>query len=143
VETLDDLGWPTDGEDLAEGTVESLLKSMKPALAKRDVRLRVKTVDDPHRTGTPGYAIEVNGKMIDLYRVNPAEPLLPLSEDPWLDCTLLPLRRVNELLAEVGRDDRVVIFEPGGNDGFATLASPGVLEALFAAPTPTERPVMP
>lgn len=143
VDTLDDLGWPADGEDLAEGTVETLLKSMKPALAKRDVRLRVKTIDSPHRTGSPGYAIEVNGEIIDLYRLNPSEPSLPLSEDPWLDCTMLPLRRVNELLAEVGSGDRVVIFEPGGNDGFAILATPAVLESLLAAPTPTERPVMP
>jgi len=143
VDTLDDLGWPADGEDLAEGTVETLLKSMKPALAKRDVRLRVKTIDSPHRTGSPGYAIEVNGEIIDLYRLNPSEPSLPLSEDPWLDCTMLPLRRVNELLAEVGSGDRVVIFEPGGNDGLAILATPAVLESLLAAPTPTERPVMP
>lgn len=143
VETLDDLGWPADGEDLAEGTVETFLKSIRPALAKRGVRLRVKTIDSSHQTDTPGYSIEVNGKLIDLYRVNPAEPSLPLSEDPWLDCTVLPLRRVNELLAEVGSDDRMVIFEPGGNDGFAILASPAVLESLLAAPAPKERPVVP
>ena len=141
--TLEEVGWPADGEDLAEGTVEDLLTSMKPILAKRGVRLRMKTIESPHRPNSPGYAIDINGKVVDLYLFGPDDPSVPLSEDPWLDCTMLPLRRINELLAEAGSHDRVVVFEPGGNDGFAILVSPALLEALMQAPAPTDRPAIP
>lgn len=143
VATLEDGGWPADGEDLAEGTVEDLLKAMKPALHKRGVRLQIKTTASPSGPNSPGYAIDINGKVVDLYRFGPDDPSLPLSEDPWLDCTMLPLRRINELLAEAGSRDRVAVFEPGSNDGFAVLASPAVLQTLMQAPDPTERPAIP
>lgn len=140
---LEGSGWPADGEDLADGTVEDLLKSMKPVLSRRGVRLRVKTIESPHQTNPRGYAIDINGQVVDLYRFGPDDPSLPLSEDPWLDCTILPLRRINELLAEAGNRDRVVVFEPSGNDGFVILASPAVLEFLLAASAPNERPTIP
>ena len=143
VATLEDGGWPADGEDLAEGTVEDLLEAMKPALHKRGVRLQIKTIERPDRPNSAGYAIDINGKVIELYRLGPDDPSLPLSDDPWLDCTMLPLRRINELLAEAGSRDRVVVFEPGGNDGFAVLASPAVLQTVMQAPDPTERPAIP
>jgi len=141
--TLEEAGWPADGEDLAEGLVGTLLKSMSRALSQRGVRLRVKTIHDPHAPRSPGYTIEINGKRLDLYPMSADEPSVPLSEDPWLDSTILPLHRINELLAEAGSGDRVVVFEPGGNDGFAILTSPEVLELLLAAPSPRERPLIP
>ena len=143
VRTLENLGWAVDGEDLAEGEVESLLTSMTPALAERGVRLDVTTSGSPHKPGSAGYAVVINGKVIDLYRLDPAQPSTPQSDDPWLDCTILPLRRVNELLAEAGSSDRVAVFEPGGNDGFAILASRALLDVLLGAPAPNERPVVP
>jgi hypothetical protein len=143
VRTLENLGWPADGEDLAEGEVETLLTSMTAELAERGVRLHVTTSESPHKSGSAGYAVLINGKAIHLYRLDPEQPSTPLSDDPWLDCTIQPMGRVNELLAEAGSADRVAVFEPGGNDGFAILASPAVLGVLRAAPAPDERPVVP
>ena len=143
VRTLENSGWAVDGEDLAEGEVETLVTSMISALAERGVQLHITTKESPHEPGSAGYAVLINGKVMDLYRLDPNEPSTPLSDDPWLDCTIMPLRRINELLAEASSGDRVAVFEPGGNDGFAILASPAVLVVLLEAPATNERPIVP
>ena len=91
VRTLEDLGWPADGEDLADGEVETMLTSMASALAERGVRLNMTTSESPYEPGSTGYGVSINGKVIDLYRLDRDQPSTPLSDDPWLDSTMLPL----------------------------------------------------
>ena len=128
--TVEELGWWTDGENLAEGDVETLLSEMTEALSARGVTLEVETIEGPHDLDSNGYSIRINGVGLDLYRYDPASELLPLSEDPWKDCTVFPLACVNELLEGAGSSDRIVAFRPGGNDAFVLLLDQALIAAV-------------
>jgi hypothetical protein len=128
--TVEELGWWADGENLAEGDVETLLSQMSEAISARGVTLEVETTEGPHDLGSNGYSIRINGVDLDLYRYDPDSELLPLSEDPWTDCTVFPLARVNELLEGAGSSDRVVVFRPGGNDGFVLLLTHALIATV-------------
>ena len=144
-EGMEAVGWLVDGEDLAEGEVESLLQEFAPALADRGVHLAVETVEGPWDDGSSGYKIRINGIEVDLYRFEPNEPNVPLSDDPWTDCTLKPLAVINALLAEGGVDERIVVISPGGNDGRAFLLPLEAVAVLSESPVirPEDRPVVP
>ena len=144
-EGMEAVGWLVDGEDLAEGEVESLLQTLSPALAERGVDLTVETVEGPWDDGSSGYKVRINGIEVDLYRFDPNEPNVPLSADPWTDCTLKPLAVINRLLAEGGADERIVVISPGGNDGMAFLLPLKVVGVLSESPVvePEDRPVVP
>ena len=107
-------GWRADGEDLAEGDVGELLGAVRPALLREGVDLAVETLTGPHDQNSPGYVVRVNGVDIELYRYDPSEPGVPATRDPWMDCTRLPLHRVNELLEASGSSRRMAVFSPAG-----------------------------
>lgn len=130
VDPMYEYGWRADGEDLAEGDVEELLRDVAQSLALRGVVLDVGTVEGPYDDGTEGYAISINGQVVDLYRHDPAEDKLPASEDPWMDCTLRPIGVVNALLASAGSSNRLAVFSPGGNDGLILLLSDRAVDLL-------------
>lgn len=142
---LIDHGWTADGEDLAEGEVGTLLAAAGPALAREGVVLSVETLHGPYDQGSPGYTIRINDEDIELYRFDPSEPGLPISVDPWMDCTTRPLHRVNDLLQAVGSGRRMVVFFPGGNDGTAFLLPETAIELLQVRPEipGAERPLVP
>jgi hypothetical protein len=122
--------WRADGEDLAEGDVEVWLTEMIGALAECGVRLDVATIRGPLDEQSTGYTVRINGQDIALYDHDPNEPNLPATEDPWMDCTVMPAAAVNRLLEAAGSDCRLALFWPGGNDGISVLAPRAVLAAV-------------
>jgi hypothetical protein len=127
---LHERGWPADGEDLAEGDVEELLRSMTDALERCGAPLEVESVRRPLDEDSSGYTIRINGRRLDLFDHDHAEPRLPLTEDPRMDCTMKPLGLVNGLLEEAGSPDRVAVFNAGGKDGLAVLLPLGAIRLL-------------
>jgi hypothetical protein len=75
----------------------------------------------------------VNGTALDLYTLDPDDPRVPLTDDPWMDCTVKPAAAVNRLLHAAGSDRRIGLFWPGGNDGFSVLGPESVLRRAAAA----------
>jgi hypothetical protein len=142
---LAERGWQADGEDLAEGDVEDLLRSMTDALQRRGVSLAVESVRSPRDDGSTGYTVRINGELLDLFDYDPAEPRMPRSADPWMDCTVKPLGLVNRLLDEAGSPDRVAVFYAGGNDGLAVLLPLQAIQLLAGSELIPERdrPVVP
>lgn len=134
--------WRADGEDLAEGDVEMWLTEMIGALAECGVRLDVATIRWPLDEQSTGYTVRINGKDIALYDHDPNERNLPATEDPWMDCTVMPAAAINRLLEAAGSDRRLGLFWPGGNDGISVLAPREVLAAI-GKPDRNVRPVIP
>jgi hypothetical protein len=122
--------WRADGEDLADGDVEMWLTKMIGALAQCGVRLKVATVRRPMEEQSTGYTVRINGRDIVLYDYDPNEKDLPATQDPWMDCTVMPAAAINRLLEAAGSDCRVALFWPGGNDGISLLAPKAVLAAM-------------
>ena len=118
--------WRVDGEDLADGEVETWLSNMAGPLQDCGVELRVATAVGPFDEGSAGYAVTVNGRTLDLYRFTEDEPGVPATEDPWMDCTVEPAAEVNRLLTAAVSSRRVAVFWPGGNDGFSVLGEESV-----------------
>lgn len=125
--------WRADGEDLAEGDVEAWLRGMVEPLRDCGVDLVAATLSGPHDEGPDGYAVSVNGRRRALYSVAPADPAVPLTHDPWWDCTIEPAAEVNRLLRAAGGDRRIAVFWPGGNDGLSVLGPEPVLREVGAA----------
>lgn len=125
--------WGADGEDLADGDVEDWLRGMTAPLSDCGVQLAVTTCSSPHDDRLDSYTVKVNGETLHLYSVDPADPALPLTYDPWLDCTIKPAAEVNRLLLAAGSDCRIAVFWPGGNDGFSVLGPESVLRAATVA----------
>ncbi|MFF5235529.1 hypothetical protein [Dactylosporangium sp. NPDC000521] len=120
---LDDVTFHADGEELAEGGVENLLREMAPALRRCGVTLRVRTVSENNDDG--GYVVEINGRRClvldaDDWRYN----------SPWFEATVRPLAVVNDLLAAVGTPVRAFTLYTGGNEGRAVLLDPTVVDAV-------------
>lgn len=129
-------GWAADGEDLADGEVEDWLRGMARPLADCGVVLDVTTSSGPwDDVPAPGYTVTVNGNPLTLYSTDAADPHLPVSGDPWMDCTLMPAAELNRLLDGAGSDRRIALFWPGGNDGFAVLGPADVLRRAGAVTT--------
>ena len=129
-----------DGEDLAEGDVESWLDSIKVPLSDCGVELDIKTNCSPHDPDSAGYSVTINGTEIALYALDPADPHVPVTEDPWMDCTIKPAAQVNRLLAAAGSVCRLAVFWPGGNDGFSVLGPQSVLVHAVASVPADRRP---
>ena len=142
---LYDRGWMADGEDLAEGDVEELLLSMTDALRRCGVSLTVESVRKPGDDDGTGYTLRINGRLLDLIGFDPADPRMPLAADPWMDCTVKPLGRVNGLLEEAGSRHRVAVLNAGGNDGLAVLLPLAAIQLLTESELVHEldRPVVP
>jgi hypothetical protein len=62
-----------------------------------------------------------------------------------MDCTRLPLHRINELLEASGSSRRMAVFFPGGNDGLAVLLPEAAIALLQDLPEiqEAERPIVP
>lgn len=142
---LGERGWIADGEDLAEGGVEELLGSMTDALCRCGVSLTVESVRRLGDGDDTGYTVRINGKLLDLFDLDPADPRMPLTGDPWMDCTVKPLGIVNELLEEAGSHYRVAVFNAGGNDGLAVLLPLAAIQLLAESALVPElhRPMVP
>lgn len=125
--------WRFDGEDLAEGEVESVLREMGPSLAQLGVDLSVETIMDPYDDNSDGYDIVINDIPLEIYRSDPSNPRVPLSDDPWLDCSVRPVAVINRLLRNADSIYQLGILWPGGNDGLAILLPRDILEALGAS----------
>lgn len=134
--------WRADGEDLAEGDVEMWLSDMTRSLAECGVQLAVATVRRPLDEQSTGYTVRINGRDLVLYDFDPEEKDLPATEDPWMDCTVLPAAAINQLLRLAGSDCRVALFWPGGNDGISVVAPAAVL-ANMGNRSRDLRPVVP
>lgn len=134
--------WRADGEDLADGEVETWLTEMIGPLAECGVHLDVATIRRPLNEQSTGYTVRINGQNIALYDYDHDEPNLPATEDPWMDCTVMPAAAINRLLEAAGGDRRLALFWPGGNDGISVLASRAVLAAIDE-PWRDVRPIIP
>jgi predicted DNA-binding WGR domain protein len=122
--------WWVDGEDMAEGDMDSVLEEMAPSLRLLGVDLRVVTVTHPYGADSTGYDLHINEIPVEMYRTDPANPHLPLCDDPWMDCSVKPLTAVNQLLRQAGSVYRMGLLNPGGNDGLAVLLPYDVLVRL-------------
>jgi hypothetical protein len=71
VTALAERGWRADGEDLAEGDVEELLRSMIDALRHRGVSLAVESVTRPRDDRGTGCTLRINGELLDLFGYDP------------------------------------------------------------------------
>ncbi|MGI5180306.1 hypothetical protein ACQEVZ_28705 [Dactylosporangium sp. CA-152071] len=112
-----------DGEDLAEGGVEDLLREMAPALRHFGVTLRIRTVCGSG--DEESYVLGINDRRCpvldaDDWRYN----------SPWLEATVRPLAVVNDLLAAAGTPVRVFTLYAGENDGLALLLDPAIVDAV-------------
>ena len=119
--------WWADGEDLAEGEVETWLSGMAEPLSQCGLSLSVATITGPADGKSPGYALRLNGTRVDLYHFVDGQPGLPATVDPWTDCTVRPVAVVNRLLRAAGSDHRIAVFWPGTNDGLAVLGPENTL----------------
>ena len=118
----------TDGEDLAEGGVERFLGELAPTLTDRGVTLDIERVGSGD--GEP-YAVTINGEHVELYR--PADwDRLPRGL-PWYQSTVRPLAALNRLLQAASAAERFFTLGTGGNDGWALLVDPAVVDALDEA----------
>ncbi|WP_432825009.1 hypothetical protein [Dactylosporangium sp. CA-092794] len=113
-----------DGEDLAEGGVEELLRAMAPALRRHGVELRVEVVRLP-TSDDDEYVLNINGRRCRVW--GPADWS---GRQAWHSATVRPLAVVNELLAECGATARVFTLYCGGNEGTALLLDPAVVDAV-------------
>jgi hypothetical protein len=120
--------WNADSEDLSDNMVEHWLAAMAPSLAELGVPLDVQVIHSGY--GAPSYELQINGGVLHLYDLD--EDQVPSTEDPWMDCSVEPVRVVNHLLAAAGSDHRVVLMWPGGNDCLAALATPEARRELDA-----------
>jgi hypothetical protein len=120
---LEPLTFFADGEDLAEGGVEELLREMTPALLRFGVALQVETISEGD-TGV-AYVVRINGRDCTV-----------LDDDdlrynwPWFEATVRPLSVVNDLLHAAGTQTRVLTLHTGGNEGLALLLDPTIVDII-------------
>lgn len=121
-----DVQFFADGEDLAEGGVESFLRGLATALDGLGVHLRTETVSEPE-TGT--YAVSINGDDVLLWdrSSSPAEIEV---ENRRIAATVRPLAAVNRLLAQAGAVERFFTLYAGGIGGVVLLIDPAVVAEL-------------
>jgi len=105
---FDDVCFPADGEALAEGGIEALLKAMSPALAEHGLRLKVRRHD--------------GNVLINDWSCGECPTAFT--------ATVRPLSVVNSLLAQVGAAIRVYTLYTGGSQGLAYLVDPRVVRAM-------------
>jgi hypothetical protein len=121
---FDEVTFPADGEDLAEGGVEELLERMRPVLQRHGVALQVATLSTAESIDDD-YVIAINGR-----RCLVLGPDDWRYESPWYEATIRPLSLVNDLLADPAATVRVFTLHAGGNDGLAILIDPRIVDAM-------------
>lgn len=129
VSVSDDPGHPrrfsVDGESMAEGGVARELGRMAPSLGELGVGLRIEEVSFPARVEEGDYVVTIDGRRCVVW--TPADWA---EKRAWRVATVRPLATVNDLLAEAGATPRLFTLYAGGNDGFAWLLDPRVVEAV-------------
>jgi hypothetical protein len=141
-DVVDGAWFPADGEDLAEGGVEDLLRAMAPALLRHGVELEVTAGEYPDDTEEEAYVIAINGRRCRILGSGDSD-----YNGDWYNATVRPLAMVNELLAEAGATVRVFTLFTGGNEGQALLLDARVPAAMarsgqFAAHEVPELPTL-
>ncbi|GIJ72191.1 hypothetical protein [Virgisporangium ochraceum] len=121
---LDDMTFFADGEALAEGDVEDMLRGMAPALRRFGVDLRVQTVSDDD----DGYVVDISGRRCPVLDADDRH-----RRSAWLLATVRPLAVVDDLLVGAGAPVRVHTLHAGGNEGLALLLDPAVVEVVRAS----------
>jgi hypothetical protein len=132
--------WFADGEELAEGAVEDLLRTLGPTLAARGVIYDVATISAPE---TGRYTIAIDGEEVHLY--DEASWSAGTDDHPWVASTIRPLRVLNRRLADADATERLHTLYAGGNEGIVVLTDPVHVAAYAANPgiDPGEIPVQP
>jgi hypothetical protein len=125
LDVFDAVTFLADGEDLAEGDVEQLLREMAPALQRHGVLLTVKALELPDSIADR-YVIEINGRRCLVWEPDDWE-----GYRAWYYATVRPLAVVNDLLADAGATVRVFTLYTGGNEGIALLLDPQVPAAMI------------
>lgn len=114
-----------DGEEMAEGAVERVLRDMAPGLQAGGIDLQIETVSRPAGVQDGDYVVAVNGRRCVVWR-----PEDWSADRAWEVSTLRPLAVVNELLAESGVPHRLFVLGAGGNEGIAWLVDPRIVAAI-------------
>jgi hypothetical protein len=110
--------WFVDGEDLADGLVPELLEAMRSSLEKCGLRrLDVQTLVEAGHDSD--YRLLINGELVVVSELDASGTLI--TDDPWMDATILPLRIVNRELRAAGSRYQVLVIDPGSPDGIAML----------------------
>jgi hypothetical protein len=124
-------GWVfADGEDLAEGGVETFLEELAPHLHTLcDLVLKVRAVEVPFgEIRDPIYTVEINDIRCPILYAD------DLTFEPyWRLATLRPLATVNELLDATPARRRMHTLYAGGNEGLAFVMDPRVPAAMRAS----------
>jgi hypothetical protein len=114
-----------DGEEMAEGGVERVLRRLAPGLRTRGIELQVETVDRPVGVQDGDYVVEINGRRCVVWR-----PEDWSTGRAWVVSTVRPLAVVNDLLAESGVTSRLFTLTAGANEGIAWLVDPRIVAAI-------------
>jgi hypothetical protein len=130
---LDDVTFFADGEDLAEGGVEDLLRQMAPALRRCGVELRVRTISG---NDSGEYVVDINGRRCLVLAADDWR-----DDAPWLRATVRPLAAVNDLLAQAGTPIRIHTLYAGGNEGLALLLDPAIVDVVRSSSLIPDRDV--
>jgi len=113
-----------DGEFMAEGGVEQVLRDMAPGIRTHGVELDIETVNSPIRVDDGDYVVAINGRRCLVWR--PGDWVA----DPWKVSTVRPLAVVNDLLGEAGTTARLFTIGAGGNEAIAWLVDPRIVAAI-------------
>jgi hypothetical protein len=113
-----------DGEFMAEGGVEQVLRDMATGLRTYGVELHIETVNSPIRVDDGDYVVAINGHRCLVWRPD------DWAADPWKVSTVRPLTVVNDLLAEANAPARLFTIGAGGNEAIAWLVEPRIVAAI-------------
>lgn len=113
-----------DGEFMAEGGVEQVLRDMAPAIRTYGVELDIETVNSPIRVDDGDYVVAISGRPCVVWRPE------DWAAEPWKVSTVRPLAAINDLLAEAGVTARLFTIGAGGNEAIAWLVDPRIVAAI-------------
>jgi hypothetical protein len=114
-----------DGESMAEGAVERVLRKMAPGLRACGVELQVETVNEPIEVQDGDYIVAINGRRCVVWR-----PEDWSAHRAWEVSTVRPLAVVNDLLTDVGATNRLFTLGAGSDDAVAWLVDPRIVAAI-------------
>lgn len=115
-----------DGEDMAEGSVESFLcDEVAPAVVEHGVELDIATILRP---ASGSYVVSVNGDQVPLYGPGDWESMD--ESNPWYASSVRPLGAVNQLLDAADAPVRWHLLYPGAHDGLALLIPSAAVDLL-------------
>ncbi len=114
-----------DGEEMAEGGVDRVLRDMAPGLRTCGIELRIDTVNEPVKVDEGDYVVAINGRRCVVWR-----PEDWAAQRPWEVSVVRPLAVVNDLLAEAGATKRLFTLRAGSDDAIAWLLDPRIVAAV-------------